>query len=81
MLPGWIAGHYTGEECRIDLIRLTRYAQWTLDPVGVQGYRSAGARACSARDGTTLPYDVVSLDTGTRSPVFDIPGAARMRCP
>jgi len=80
MLPGWIAGHYTRDDCHIDLLLLTRYARCRfvrsacsrLDP---------NARVVSCADGTTLPYDVVSVDTGAASAARGIPGAAEHALP
>jgi selenide, water dikinase len=75
MLPGWIAGHYTREECHIDLVALTRLARCRFVQSLCDGI-DPNARLVSCADGTTLAYDVVSVDTGTRSPALDTPGAA-----
>jgi NADH dehydrogenase FAD-containing subunit len=78
MLPGLVAGHYSADECSIDLPSLLgtsaikpHYATCTrIDPAAQRVHLS---------NGDTLPYDVLSIDT---SPVMDrdamnaqIPGA------
>ena len=80
MLPGWIAGHYTRDECHIDLMRLTRFANCRLVGSACNGI-NPDARLVFCENGTTLPYDVVSVDTGTRSPAFDTPGAPEHALP
>jgi len=80
MLPGWIAGHYTRDEYHIDLVRLTRFAHGRFIRSECTGI-DPEARRVSCADGTTLPYDVVSLDTGTQSPVHDTPGATEHALP
>jgi len=75
MLPGWIAGHYSRDECHVDLESLARFARccfvrsacMAIDP---------DARVVSCEDGSTLPYDVVSVDIGAGSPAQDTLGAA-----
>lgn len=74
MLPGWIAGHYTRDECHIDLARLTRFAKCRFVRSACNGINPE-ARLVFCENGTTLPYDVVSVDTGARSPAFDVHGA------
>lgn len=80
MLPGWIAGHYTRDECHIDLMRLTRFAHCRFVGSACNGINPE-ARLVFCENGTTLPYDVVSVDTGTRSPAFDTPGAPEHALP
>lgn len=60
-IPGFVAGHYSAEEC-----------QWPLEPLvqrsGVQWLRAsvraldAGARTVTLDDGRTLPFDWVSIN-------------------
>ncbi len=80
MLPGWIAGHYTRDDCHIDLMRLTRFANCRFVRSACNGINPE-ARLVFCENGTTLPYDVVSVDTGTRSPAFDTPGAPEHSLP
>ncbi len=80
MLPGWIAGHYTRDECHIDLMRLTRFANCRFARSTCNGINPE-ARLLFCEDGTMLPYDVISVDTGTRSPAFDTPGAPEHALP
>ncbi|MCM5679643.1 FAD-dependent oxidoreductase [Schlegelella sp. S2-27] len=75
MLPGWAAGHYALDECRIDLLPLVRdgHIEWL--------QRSAAAIEADARqvrldDGHVLGYDVLSVDVGSVSPCDAIDGAA-----
>ena len=74
MLPGWIAGHYRRDECHIDLTRLTRFANCDFVQSACNGINPE-ARLVFCENGTALPYDVVSVDTGTRSPAYSTPGA------
>jgi len=80
MLPGWIAGHYTRDECHIDLIRLTRFANCHFVRSACNGI-NPDARLVFCENGAMLPYDVVSVDTGARSPAFDTPGAPEHAVP
>ena len=55
MLPGWIAGHYTRDECHIDLVRLTSFAHCRFVRSACTGI-DPEARLVTCADGTTLPY-------------------------
>ncbi|WP_116473024.1 FAD-dependent oxidoreductase [Zobellella maritima] len=64
MLPGWISGHYTRDQCRIDLRPLTRAARGRLEIQRLVGME-ADNRVVTFADGRTLDYDLLSLDTGS----------------
>jgi selenide,water dikinase len=75
MLPGWVAGHYTFEECHIDLVRLTRFAGARLvhdEATGID--RSENRLFCRAHP--PIRWDFLSLDIGSAPRVRDVPGAA-----
>lgn len=66
MLPGWMAGHYRLEECRVDLLALAEAA-------GVRFIASAAtaldadARTVLLADGSSLDYDLLSMDVGSET--------------
>lgn len=74
MLPGFIAGHYRFDECHIDLeplcaaaaIQFRRAMATALDA-------DSGGVSCS--DGSTLGFDLLSIDIGSTSDVRAIAGA------
>ena len=80
MLPGWIAGHYARDECHIDLVRLTGFANCRFVQSACNGINPE-ARLVFCENGMTLAYDVVSVDTGAGSPAFDTPGAPEHALP
>jgi selenide,water dikinase len=63
MLPGWIAGHYPIEACAIPLDQLALRA-------GVRFHQTSGTgldlaqRELFCADGSSLGFDVLSIDTG-----------------
>src|ERR1700751_5413065 len=61
MLPGYVAGHYSFEECHIDLGRLARFAGARLIRDEAIGLDRA-ARAVLARARPPLRYDLLSID-------------------
>lgn len=63
MLPGWIAGHYHARDVHIDLPRLARFAgaRWVN---GAAANLDADAHRITLADGTSLAYDLLSLNTG-----------------
>jgi len=66
MLPGWIAGHYTQAECRVDLDPLARAAgaRLVLNPiVGMDAAR----RCVGLTNGQHIEYDLLSLDVGSET--------------
>lgn len=66
MLPGWIAGHYTAEECRIDLSPLAQAANTQLVLGSVIGI-DAKRRIVELADGSKLDYDTLSIDVGSET--------------
>jgi selenide,water dikinase len=75
MLPGWMAGHYTLDACRIDLQPWVDAGGIRFEPQHAVAI-DAGARQVRLEDGRRLPYDVLSVDIGSVSACDAIPGAA-----
>lgn len=80
MLPGWIAGHYTREECHIDLEALARAARCRFARTTVNGMHP-DARLAFGSDGTVFTYDIASIDVGSRPGLLDVPGAGEYALP
>ena len=75
MLPGYVAGHYSLDECHIDLGRLARFAGARLirdEAIGLD--RADCALVCDAHP--PIRYDVLSIDIGSAPRSDDVPGAA-----
>jgi pyridine nucleotide-disulfide oxidoreductase family protein len=63
MVPGFVAGHYTLEQCSVPLATMAQKAGVRLLQAAATGIDLA-ARTVTLADGRALPYDVLSLDTG-----------------
>ncbi len=63
MVPGWIAGHYTLDECAVALEPLARAAKVEL-ALSPAVSLDAKERTVTLADGRVAEYDVLSLDTG-----------------
>src|ERR1051326_4145309 len=75
MLPGYVAGHYSFEECHIDLVKLARFAGARLihdEAIGLD----RGTRHVLCRAHPPIRYDLLSLDIGSTPRLDDVPGAA-----
>jgi selenide,water dikinase len=75
MLPGYVAGHYSFEECHIDLGRLARFAGARLildEAIGLD----ATVRCLLCRTHPPIRYDVLSIDIGSTPRSDAVPGAA-----
>jgi selenide,water dikinase len=80
MLPGFIAGHYTYDECHIDLARLAAFAGARLYHDEAVGLDLVGKRVlCANRP--PAPYDLLSLDIGSRPKQNDVAGSAEHTIP
>ncbi len=68
MVPGFVAGHYSIDDCTIDVARVAARAHATLvlSPVVSMDAR---ARTITCANGAQVGYDVASLDVGSQSPV------------
>jgi hypothetical protein len=75
MLPGHVAGHYAADDILIDTGPLARFAGARLFQDEAVGLDTAGRRVI-CRDRPPVPYDVVSLDIGSRPNTGAVPGAA-----
>jgi selenide,water dikinase len=80
MLPGHVAGHYTADEIHIDTGPLARFAGARLYQDEAIGLDVANRRVI-CRDRPPVPYDIVSLDIGSRPNTADVPGAAEHALP
>lgn len=63
MIPGWIAGHYTLEQCAAPLAGLVEKAgiRWIQDTIN--GLDTTNA-AVNCQNAGKIAYDVISIDTG-----------------
>ncbi len=80
MLPGYIAGHYGYDEVHIDLGPLARFAAARLyhgevDSVDLDG------RWVHLPGRPPVPYDLLSINTGSRPRSIDVPGALEHALP
>ena len=75
MLPGYVAGHYTAEECHIDLAPLARWAGASLVVAEACGL-DPEARQLHLRGRPALSYDLISIDIGSTPAQDSIPGSA-----
>ena len=64
MLPGFMAGHYTLEQCRVDLLPLAKRAGVTLVLARVASLDAPG-NTLTLSDGAQLQFDWLSLDVGS----------------
>lgn len=68
MLPGWMAGHYRSEDCRIDLRPLAAAAGARFVGKPIIGM-DANRRCVGLSDGRHVEYDLLSLDVGSETDV------------
>lgn len=71
MLPGWMAGRYRIDECRIDLRALAQGAGATLIEGAIIGM-DADTRCVSLSDGRQIHYDLLSVDTGSETDTSEL---------
>lgn len=74
MLPGLIAGHYTREDCYIDLVKLARFAGARLIFAEACGLDRANRRVL-LKDRAPIAYDYVSINVGSAPDWAGISGA------
>jgi selenide,water dikinase len=75
MLPGLVAGHYDFHDAHIDLEPLARYAGARFVQTTARALDPA-VRCVMLADGSTLTYDVVSIDVGSTPPASGTEGIA-----
>lgn len=80
MIPGHLAGHYELDDCTIDLIALAGRAHASLVLASVS-LVSADANEVICANGTVLPYDVLSLDVGSKLQIGGARGVDRHAIP
>ena len=74
MIPGFVAGHYSFEECHIDLAKLCARSGAELVHAEATGIDRAGRRVL-LKDQPALAYDLLSIDVGSAPNVGAIAGA------
>jgi selenide,water dikinase len=80
MLPGLIAGHYTHDEAHIDLRPLARFANANVyhdEAVGLD----LDNRRVLCRNRPDVPFDLVSINVGSRPAAANVPGATEYALP
>jgi selenide,water dikinase len=80
MIPGFVAGHYTFDDCHIDLAKLCAWAGARLIHDQATGIDRAG-RQVLLQDGPSIPYDLLSIDVGSAPNLETIAGAAQWATP
>jgi selenide,water dikinase len=80
MLPGLVAGRYGFDEAHIDTGPLARFAGARLYADEIVGLDLAERRVL-CRDRPPVPYDLLSINIGSRPNTGDVPGAAAHAIP
>jgi selenide,water dikinase len=80
MLPGLVSGHYDFDDVHIDLAPLSRFAGARLFHQPVTGLDLERRRVlCEGRP--PVPYDLLSINTGSTPSFRGVPGAAELVVP
>lgn len=80
MLPGLIAGHYSHAEAHVDLCPLARFAQAKVyhdEAIGLD----LENRRVRCKNRPDVPFDLVSVNVGSRPSAANVPGAAEYALP
>lgn len=80
MLPGLIAGHYTRDDCHIDLRRLCRRAGAEFVMTRLCGI-DPDNRQVRCANGQAFAFDALSLDVGSTPDLSSVPGASEHAVP
>ena len=80
MLPGLIAGHYTYDEAHIDLRKLAVFSSARFIRAEVTGL-DPEIRELRFEERPPIPYDLLSLNTGSTPGVQRVPGAEEFAVP
>lgn len=80
MLPGYISGHYRFDEVHIDLGRLAAFAGARFIHGEVIGLDRTRQRVL-LRDRPAIPYDLLSINTGSTPQVRQVEGAQALAVP
>ena len=75
MLPGYVAGHYSYDDCHIDLSKLAEFAGarfYRDEAIGID--RNTKRILCRGRP--SVPYDLLSINIGSTPRVNEVPGAS-----
>lgn len=80
MVPGYIAGHYSFQQCHINLEPLAHRAGAVVVNDEAVGLDLAG-RQIICLNGPPIPYDFVALDIGSTPSLKGIPGAEALATP
>ena len=80
MIPGFVAGHYSFEECHIDLAKLCSRSGARLVHAEATGIDRARRRVL-LKDQPAVPYDLLSIDVGSAPNVGAIAGAGQWAIP
>ena len=80
MIPGLIAGHYTWDDCHIDVRPLCDVAGAEFVSTRIVDIDPA-ARHVRCADGRSYRFDVLSLDVGSTPDLQAVPGAAEHAIP
>ena len=75
MLPGWIAGRYSIDECSISLTDLAARARATFHAATITRLSLEDGEVTSA-DGRSFGFDLLSIDCGSEPAIGGIAGAA-----
>jgi selenide, water dikinase len=75
MIPGFVAGHYSFDECHIDLARLAAWTGTRLIQAEATGLDRIN-RQVLLKDRPPVSYDLLSLDVGAAPSLDTIAGAA-----
>jgi selenide,water dikinase len=80
MLPGYVAGLYTFNECHIDLQSLTEFAKVRMLTDKAIGLDLVNNRVICANR-SPVPFDLLSIDIGSTPATATVPGAAEHTIP
>jgi selenide,water dikinase len=80
MLPGWIAGDYSIDECSIPIDRLAQRAGVRFVQTVCNGLDLA-AKIAHCENGEQIAFDLLSIDCGPTLALADLPGARQYALP